>query len=175
MINGEFDALRTDPMTAMPATTRDPGDSRRLTLPQLVEALNQAEHQFLEAKSRYLKLKRLVYLRRIQERRLQELEELSRLGQHQAQAQTNPAEEDIWSRLNRELNDNTLWLRTLREFVLMRLTRLCRQQRAVRRRAGAQAVEQWRQDPAVRNQLVQLQTFKKMIKLREDLRLRQML
>src|SRR5215467_13627148 len=113
-----------NPMTALTRDDGDVGDSQKLSLPQLVEALNQAEHQFLEAKSRYLKLKRLVYLRRIQERRhLQELEELSRLGQHQDQAQANDPESDTCSRLNQELNDNTLWLRTLKELLLVRLTR----------------------------------------------------
>jgi hypothetical protein len=169
-----------NPMTAMSAITSDPSDLQRPSLPQLVQALNQARHQFLEAKRRYLKLRELVRLRSMEERRgLQELEELARLSplpqeKAQAQAQTTRAETDIWSRLNQELNDNTLWLRTLKELLLKRLTRLCHQQRAVRRRAGAQAVQEWRQTPGVRDQLVQLPTLKKMIELREALRLRQL-
>src|SRR5262249_59814911 len=99
-------------------------------LPHLVGPLDEARHHFLEAKHRYLKLRELVRLRRIQERRgLQELEDLARLSrlsleeaeaeaEAQAQAQAGDAEADAApSRLHQELNDNTLCLRKLKELL----------------------------------------------------------
>src|SRR5262249_30473868 len=75
------------------------------------------------------------------------------------------------SYLNQQLTDSILCLRKLKEFLLVRLTILCRRQRAVRRRAGAEAVKQWRQTPQVRDKLAEVRTLQNLIKSCELLRL----
>src|SRR5262245_20106180 len=119
MIAVERDAIKPDPITAI---TRDHGDHGSPSMPDLLAALNQARHQFLEARRRYFKLRELVSLRRIQEQdRLQKLEELARrCPPRQEDANANHTEADAdaeRSYLNQQLTDSILCLRKLKEFL----------------------------------------------------------
>src|SRR5262249_51708961 len=151
-----------NPMAAMSAIPRDVGDPQRPSLQQLLQLLNEARHQFLEAKRRYFKLKQLVFLRQVVEpRRLQTLQELARLReirQEGAPPQSNehdpaapsrpqPARQDRLqgeareTREAQELRDNVLRLQKLQELIRLRELLLRRQQRALRLRRQAAAAQ----------------------------------
>src|SRR5215471_86319 len=86
------------------------------SMPDLLAALDEAKHQFLAARDRYIKLRRLVNLRIEEQDRWKKLEQIARQGplrQNDADADAdsdtsaNGAEAEAdRSRLNQEFNDN---------------------------------------------------------------------
>jgi hypothetical protein len=169
MVAVKLDATKPNPMTAITCDHDDLLIPRSPSLTEIRQALNEARHKFLEAKDRYFKLKRLLYLRRIEaQRRLQKLEELARLRGLRPQEPAgpsphNPAGADAErARLSRELNDNILFLRKLKRLIQLR-------QMLLRRQKRRHAEEALRQDPELRENVLKLQKLKRLVALRQSL------
>jgi hypothetical protein len=189
MINGEFDALRTNPMTAMTAMTRDDGDlvnplpllrelneTSRLYL-EVKQQLPEIKRQFLEARRRYrlfqeiVQLRRVLWIRRVE--RLEELARVRRLLRQQQEGgqirQNDPEADAARSRLAQEkaLKEDFLQLEKLRELIRLGENLLYRQQRALKRRRKA-AAAQVLPDQEMRDNILRLQKLKELLRIRQE-------